>query len=184
MAVAASRGSRPPRADALRTGPHHCRPRRRHNRPMARASATIELPATVYEAEVCWYDTGRWPEWVDQLQRVVEVHGDWPEAGSAVVWESGPAGRGRVTERVAEYEARSGQSSEIEDDSISGRQTVAFVPADDGVQVQLSLDYRLKRRRPLGGLVDRLFIGPAITRSLAKTLARFGAELSAGSPPT
>jgi Polyketide cyclase / dehydrase and lipid transport len=146
---------------------------------MRRVSATIELRGSVYEAETCWYDTGRWPEWVDQLARVVEVEGDWPSRGSVVVWESGPAGRGRVTERVSEYEPRSGQASEIEDDSISGRQSVAFVPSDRGVEVVLSLDYRLKQRSPASPLIDFLFIRPAMTRSLARTLSRFEAELAA-----
>lgn len=146
---------------------------------MPRVSAAIKLPGTVYEAELCWYDTGRWTQWVDQLVRVVEVQGDWPEVGSAVSWESGPAGRGRVTERVTDYAPRSGQTTAVQDDSITARQTVAFVPEDDGVRVELSLDYRLVQRTALSSLANWLFIRPAMTRSLATTLARFGAELTA-----
>jgi polyketide cyclase/dehydrase/lipid transport protein len=144
---------------------------------MSEVSAAIKLPCSVYEAEVCWYDTGRWTQWVDQLARVVEVQGKWPEPGSTVVWESGPAGRGRVTERVTEYGPRSGQTTEVQDDSITARQTVAFAPENDGVQVELRLDYQLRQRTPLSALANWLFIRPAMTRSLARTLARFGAEL-------
>ncbi len=146
---------------------------------MSRVRAAIKQPGTVYEAELRWYDTGRWTQWVDQLARVVEVRGDWPEAGSVVVWESGPAGRGRVTERVIDYAPRSGQTIEVEDESITGRQAVAFAPEDDGVGIELSLDYRLRRHTPLSALANWLFIRPAMTRSLARTLARFAAELSA-----
>lgn len=146
---------------------------------MSRARAAIRLPGTVYQAELCWYDTGRWTQWVDQLARVVEVRGDWPEACSVVVWESGPAGRGRVTERVTDYRPRSGQTTEVQDDSITASQTVVFAPAGDEVRVELSLDYRLRHRAPLSSLANWLFIRPAMTRSLARTLARFGAELGA-----
>jgi hypothetical protein len=146
---------------------------------MSRVHAAVKLPGSVYEAELCWYDTGRWTQWVDQLARVVEVRGDWPEAGSIVVWESGPAGRGRVTERVTDYRPRSGQTTEVEDDSTTACQTVAFAPDDDGVRVELSLDYRLRQQTPLSSLANWLFIRPAMTRSLARTLARFGAELGA-----
>ena len=146
---------------------------------MSRVSAATKLPGTVYEAERCWYDTGRWTQWVDQLQRVVEVRGDWPESGSAVVWESWPAGRGRVTELVSHYRPRSGQTTEVQDDSITARQTVAFAPEGDGVRVELSLDYELRQRTPLNAVANWLFIRPAMTRSLAATLTRFGAELAA-----
>jgi hypothetical protein len=142
-------------------------------------SATIELASSVHEAETAWYDTGAWPKWVDQLARVVEVQGDWPRQGSMVVWESGPAGRGRVRERVVEYEPLFGQESEVEDDSVVGRQRVAFVPLRDGVEVQLTLDYKLKRRSPVSRLVDALFIRRLMGASLAKTLTQFRAAVVA-----
>ena len=64
---------------------------------MALVRHSTTLPGSVHEAETCWYEVERWPEWVDELARVIEVNGPWPEAGAEVVWESGPAGRGRVT---------------------------------------------------------------------------------------
>jgi hypothetical protein len=137
-----------------------------------------EYPATVHEAETRWFDTGRWPEWVDGLARVTSVDGDWPRPGASVAWESGPAGRGRVIERVVGYERLSGQMLEVEDDSITGRQSVTFVPIDGGVLVELSLTYRLKRRSVLTPLIDVLFIRRAMVSSLEVTLARFEAELS------
>lgn len=135
------------------------------------------FPASVHEAERCWYDTDSWPEWIDGLARVVEVTGDWPREGSQVIWESGPAGRGHVRERVTDYAPLRCQAVAVEDDSITGRQRVAFDPAAGGVQVELSLDYAIKRRSPLTPLIDRLFVRRLMALSLAKTLERFGTVL-------
>jgi hypothetical protein len=94
-----------------------------------------------------------------------------------VVWRSGPAGRGTVTERVVERLALEGQTVEVRDDSIKGHQRVAFLPEDDGVEITLSLEYELARRTLFTPLVDLLFIRKAFERSLSNTLERFAAEL-------
>jgi uncharacterized membrane protein len=139
-------------------------------------------PGSVYAAQTCWCDTARWPDWVDGLARVVAVQGDWPRPGSSVTWESGPSGRGRVHERVIEYETLSGLAVAVQDDSIEARQRVGFEPAPGGVAVQLSLEYSLKRRSPLTPLVDRLFVGRPMRDSLTKTLERFGTVLEESRP--
>jgi hypothetical protein len=136
------------------------------------------FPGSVHEAEACWYDTSRWPEWVDELARVVSIEGEWPQHGTVVKWHSGPAGRGRVTERVVEYQPLEGYTVEVEDDSITGEQTVQFAPADDGVEIRLSLRYRIKRRSPLTPLIDVLFVRGVMTASLEKTLGAFGGVLA------
>ena len=141
----------------------------------------VELPGSVYQAETCWYDTERWPKWVDQMSHVVDVSDDWPQVGSAVVWESGPAGRGTVTERVVAYEQRSGQENDIEDDSITGRQTVSFTAVGGRVRIELDLQYRLKRRSPISALVDALFIRRLMSASLARTLSQFASVLDLAS---
>ncbi len=135
------------------------------------------FPGSIDQAESRWYDTSGWPAWVDGLSRVLSVEGQWPQVGASVTWESGPAGRGRVVERVVGYEAMIGQTLEVEDDSISGRQIVAFRPAEDGVEVDLSLEYALKRRSIITPLLDALFIRRAMASSLRMTLTRFGAQL-------
>ncbi len=144
---------------------------------MAQVSARIEVPASVHEVQTAWYDTERWPRWVDQLAEIVEVASDWPSQGSAVVWESGPAGRGRVTERVVEYEPLQGLTAEVEDASITGTQRVSFDPRPDGAEVELTLDYKLKRRTPLSALVDVVFIRRLMGASLARTLSQFRVAL-------
>jgi hypothetical protein len=136
----------------------------------------------VYEVEQRWYDTTRWPAWVDGLERVVEVAGEWPATGAKVTWDSGPAGRGRVLELVVAHEPLSGQTLEVRDSSIHGRQSVAFVAVADGVEVTLTLAYELERRSPLTPVVDLLFIKKAMTTSLTTTLSRFGAEITSHRP--
>lgn len=144
---------------------------------------TQTLPGTVYEIEQRWYDTSRWTIWVEGLRRVVHVSGAWPAVGSSVTWDSGPAGRGHVVERVVAYEPLAGQTVEVEDASITGRQSIAFVPVDEGVEVQLALSYEIRKRSLFTPLVDALFIKRAMTTSLATTLGRFGAEMGSRRAP-
>ena len=49
---------------------------------MRRASATQGFAASVRDAETLWYDTDRWPAWIDGMARVRKVAGDWPGAGA------------------------------------------------------------------------------------------------------
>jgi len=145
---------------------------------MRRASAEDSFAASVQEAELLWYDTDRWPGWIDGLSRVTDLEGDWPRPGAKVTWESNPAGRGRVIELVVSFEPRGGQTLEVEDDSIRGRQRVMFHELDGGVRVELALEYELKARSIVTPVVDALFIRRAMTTSLGSTVARFGAELA------
>ncbi len=136
------------------------------------------LRATVHEAESCWYDVAGWPAWVEGLAEVVEVADGWPAVGARVVWRSGPAGRGTVTERVVEHVPLEELVVEVEDDSIRGRQSISFTPAgDQEVEMVLRLEYELKDRSWFAWMADPLFIRRAMRASLADTLARFGAEL-------
>jgi Polyketide cyclase / dehydrase and lipid transport len=146
---------------------------------MRSVSVSRTFPGTVHEAETCWYDTTQWPAWVDGLDRVADVTEDWPAAGASVRWESGPAGRGRVRELVVVQERLAGQTLEVEDDSIRGRQSVAFTPVDGDVEIVLRLEYEIERGSIFTPIVDLLFIRRAMAASLGTTLTRFGAELAA-----
>ena len=148
---------------------------------LVQARATFEAP--LHEAEALWYDTSRWLAWVPGLERVEEVGAGWPAVGGRVRWQSVPAGRGRVVERVLEHEPLVGQTVEVEDDSIQGQQTVSFEPEDGQVVVVLSLAYQLKQRSLLMPVVDLLFIRGAMRRALEQMLSRFGAELEASRRP-
>jgi hypothetical protein len=142
---------------------------------MGVASASQPVPGLASEAEALWYDPVRWAAWIDGFGHVVELSDGWPAAGR-LVWDSTPAGRGRVLETVTAYQPRSGQTLSVEDSRLRGTQRVAFAPGPDAVTVTLALDYELKERAPLTWLVDRLFIRRTIAASLRRTLSRFARE--------
>ena len=145
---------------------------------MGRARAEIEVAGQISEAERLWYDLDRWPSFVDGFGHVTKRQGDWPRAGSRIVWNSGPAGRGTVSETVTAYEVRVAQTVDVEDPRMTGTQRISFAPAGEGrCRVSLELDYRLKQGGPLSGVVDALFVRRALRDALRRTLARFAREL-------
>jgi hypothetical protein len=146
---------------------------------MPTARVSLDLAGSVAAAERLWYDPEQWPAIVDGFARVVRREGRWPETGAIVEWESRPGGRGRVTERSTAHETGTGQTVAVEDDQLSGKQTVSFAPLEDGVEVALELSYELKGAGPLRRLVDVLFIRRALGDSLRRTLSRLGQELAA-----
>ena len=133
--------------------------------------------AAVSDAERCWYDTSRWSSWVDGLDTVLETRDPWPLVGGGVTWQSGPAGRGRVTEAVVAYTPADGQTVQVSDDRVTGRQAVTFAAVPGGVEVTLALQYRISRSSPLTPVVDLLFVRRAMTQSLGRSLDRFGVRL-------
>ena len=140
--------------------------------------ATQTFRGAVSDAESCWYDLTRWASFLDGFDHIVETSGRWPQRGSSVTWQSGPAGRGRVTEQVTAYEPLEGQTVDVEDDAITGRQRVAFTPAEEYVEVKLSLEYEIKKSSFFTPLIDLLFIRRAMMASLEATLGRVRVELS------
>jgi hypothetical protein len=146
---------------------------------MGRVRASIVVPGLASEAEELWYDTTRWPSFVDGLHHIARLEGDWPREGARVLWDSQPGGRGRVQERVTSYVAREGQTLDVEDEKLRGTQRVGFTPIEDGVMVGLELTYSLKEQRPGMALVDLLFIRRPQRESLERTLRRFRTEVAA-----
>jgi hypothetical protein len=142
--------------------------------PTVRATTTV--PGRVVDAEELWYDPHRWAAWIDGFGHVAKLEGDWPHAGARLLWDSRPQGRGRVSERVTEYEARAGQTLAVEDARLEGTQQVAFEPHGDEVLVNLTLEYTLKQRSVITPLLDLVFIRRALRDSLQRTLERFGHE--------
>jgi hypothetical protein len=145
---------------------------------MGRVKAEVTVAALASAAEELWYDTSRWPTFVDGLAHVAKVEGDWPRAGR-VLWDAKVDGRGRVDERVTDHEARVGQTLRVEDEKITGTQQIAFMPTGDGCRIVLSLDYNLKMDRPRSFVIDRFARRP-MRDSLKRTLKRFKRELEAG----
>lgn len=143
---------------------------------MPTVRATTTVPGRVVDAEELWYDPHRWAAWIDGFGHVAKLEGDWPHAGARLLWDSRPQGRGRVSERVTEYEARAGQTLAVEDARLDGTQQVAFEPQGDEVLVNLTLEYTLKERSVITPLLDLVFIRRALRDSLQRTLERFGHE--------
>jgi len=148
---------------------------------MGRVKAELQLPGVATsDAEELWYDTNRWPTFVDGLGHVFKVDEGWPRTpGAVAIWDSKPGGRGRVLERVVSFEARVGQTVEVEDEKIHGRQTVRFAPNTDGTSVTIELDYAIKQDRGVLAVVDFLFVRRPMRDSLKRTLARFEREARA-----
>jgi hypothetical protein len=143
---------------------------------VARVTAAVTVPGLASEAETLWYDPQRWPAWIDGFGHVDKIEGEWPGVGARLVWVSKPGGRGRVEERVVGYEARTGQTLEVEDEKMRATQSVAFRPDGDAVEVALELRYELKDRNVLTPLTDAVFIRRALRDSLRRSLARFARE--------
>ena len=142
---------------------------------MRRASARTELSLAPAEALALWTDVERWPSFVEGFARRLELTGEWPAPGERVVWESTPDGRGRVTERITEN-APDRFSTQVFEKALTGTQTLRALPAMDGSEVELSLEYELTGYGPLSGVADALFIRRALRDSLKRTLYRFSLE--------
>lgn len=134
------------------------------------------VPGRIVEAEELWYDRHRWAAWVDGFGHVLKLEGEWPEVGSRLVWTSPPKGRGTVQEVVTAYEPRLALSVAVEDERLSGTQTVTFEAAGDEVKVTLTLEYALKGANFFTPMADVAFIRRELTDSLRRTLRRFGHE--------
>ena len=146
---------------------------------MRTVRTTAICDASVHEAMTAWCDTDRWHLWVEGLDRIVSVTEAWPGTGGIVRWQSGPAGRGDVTERILAYEPLAAIESEIEDDQVLARQHVQFAPlGDDQTEITLDFGYRITRRTPITPVIDWLFVRPAMSSSLQTTLGRFAANAS------
>jgi hypothetical protein len=141
---------------------------------VVRESVIAELPPLV--AQELWSDTARWPTFADGFARVVELDPAWPEPGSKVIWESGPAGRGRVTERIRDLTPGKLIVSQVFETQLIGTQRVTFEPDDEGSLVTVELQYELQKAGPLRALTDVLFIRRALSDMLARTLRRFSTE--------
>jgi hypothetical protein len=139
------------------------------------ARAVTEVVLRPDAALALWTDLSRWPSFVEGFAHLLENDPDWPGVNSRLVWESVPAGRGRVTEKVVES-TLDGVATLVFDDRLAGKQSLRLAPAGPGAAVELSLEYTLTKYGPLGPVADVLFIRRAIRDSLVRTLRRFAVE--------
>jgi uncharacterized protein YndB with AHSA1/START domain len=140
---------------------------------------TVRIEAPLAEVWEVFFQPDAWPAWVDGFARV-ESESGYPEVGGELRWESTPAGRGRVTERVVEHEPRRLHRVEFADPESSGEFKATFEIAGEGATaVTQEMTYRLASGGPLRPLTDALFIRPQIRRSLHRSLGRLGIEAEA-----
>ncbi len=142
---------------------------------MRTAGAGTDVPLAPAAALALWADVSRWPSFVEGFARLVENDPGWPAPDARLVWESVPAGRGRVTEKVVES-SEDRIATMVFEDRLAGRQEFRVAPGPGGAAVELSLEYTLTKYGPLGVVADALFIRRAIRDSLRRTLFRFGVE--------
>lgn len=142
---------------------------------MRTASAEAEVPLAPAAALGLWNDVSRWSSFVEGFARLLQDDPRWPAPEARVVWESVPAGRGRVTEKVTES-ADDRITTLVFEDRLAGKQTFRVAPGQSGAAVELSLEYTLTKYGPLGPVADALFIRRAIRDSLRRTLFRFAVE--------
>jgi uncharacterized membrane protein len=144
---------------------------------MAATSAVRHVELDPERSWALWTDLRRWPTFVEGFGHLVEQGGEWPEQGAGVVWQSGPGGRGRVTEKVTGSAPGATFATRVFEEALAGTQLVTFASAEDGrTRVELRLDYELARGGPLKAVADVLFIRRALHQALARTLDRFAAE--------
>jgi hypothetical protein len=150
---------------------------------LVRETRTVPLP--VERAAELWTDLARWATFIEGFAHTVDEDPNWPQAGSKLVWESVPGGRGRVTERVLSWvapnEGPGRLSTQVFEESLVGTQTVIFEPGEGGSRVTIELQYELQpttfsRQGVIGKLSDVFFIRRALSDSLARTLRRFSVE--------
>jgi hypothetical protein len=120
----------------------------------------------------------RWPTFVDGFGHAERLDDTWPEIGAKIVWKSGPAGRGTVTEKVTRALPGALHEVAVFEEKLDGTQTITFAPVDEATWVELHLEYSVSVGGPLKPIVDVLFIRRAQNDALARTLRRFRTEAS------
>ena len=143
---------------------------------MRTAQAQADLVLTPEAALRLWTDVDRWPSFVEGFARPVDRSPEWPHAGARLVWESSPAGRGRVTEKVMEAEGPDRFVTQVFEERLHGVQTFRVVESEGGSRAELALEYELTKYGPLSAVADVIFIRRAIRDSLRRTLSRFAVE--------
>jgi uncharacterized membrane protein len=139
------------------------------------ARAATVVPLAPEGALALWTDLDRWPTFVEGFARTLETSGDWPAEGARVVWESGPGGRGRVTEKVLEH-GTGRFATRVSEEALQGQQSVSIAEDAEGTRVELTLEYELTKYGPLRAAADVIFIRRALRDALRRTLRRFKVE--------
>lgn len=147
---------------------------------MAEVSAEVEVAAPLADVWDLYFNPESWRSWVDGFARVT-ASDDYPRRGGSLSWESTPAGRGRVSERVLEHQPRRLHRVAYTDPGSAGELETSFemVPAGDHIRrtrVVQMLRYELQQAGPFAAVTERLFIRSQMRRSLQRSLGGLMAE--------
>ncbi len=138
---------------------------------MPRAEAEVDVSASLAEVWDAYLDPRRWPEWVDAFASVVSADG-YPQQGGTLVWRTGAAGRGEVTEAVLAHEPRRVHRIDFSDPTMTGELETTFAIEGEGTRVKQAMTYRLVERG-FFAFIGALFVRSQVTRSLDRSLKAF-----------
>jgi hypothetical protein len=138
---------------------------------MARVEASSVVPASLAEAWDGYFDPSGWPEWVDAFAGLVSSEG-YPQAGGTLVWRTGAAGRGEVTEEVQAHEPRRLHRIGFEDPTMTGTLETTFAIEGEATRVTQAMTYGLVERG-IFALLGAFFVRSQVKRSLDRSLTAF-----------
>ena len=141
---------------------------------------SVSVRASLAETWDAFFDPRGWPEWVDAFAGVVSADG-YPEVAGRLVWRTGVAGRGEVTEEVAEHEPRRLHVVRFSDPTMSGTLETRFALEGSETRVSQAMSYRLAERGVFAFL-GALFVRSQVRRSLERSLAGFRAHIGEPAP--
>jgi hypothetical protein len=144
--------------------------------PVAKVTESVLVGASLAAAWDHYFDPEGWRAWVEGFERVERSEG-YPEEGGTLVWQSNPAGRGTVTERVLAHEPRTLHRIAFSDPQSTGELTTRFAIEGEATRMTLELTYTVGRGGPLARITDLLFARSQVTASLRRTLMDFRAEV-------
>lgn len=142
---------------------------------MKTVKAEILIEASLAEVWDLYFEPRTWPAWVDEFRGTDESDDGYPAKGGTLVWHSGPAGRGQVTETVLEHEPRRIHRIRYLDQNSEGEQLTQFELAGPGTKVSIELSYGILKPVFLP-FTDRLFVAPQMRSMLERTLDGLQAE--------
>jgi len=146
---------------------------------MATVEESVLVGGSLAETWDRYFDPGGWVEWVDGFGHTVESAG-YPNVGGQLVWQSIPAGRGEVTERVTEHAPRRRHRTSFSDPTMEGELDVRFEIEGEGTRITHALDYRLLERGPIARLGAMLFVRGQVRASIRRSLLTFRRVVESG----
>ena len=135
---------------------------------MPKVEGTVLVEASLAETWDAYLDARGWPVWVDAFASLVSSDG-YPGRDGRLVWRTGAAGRGEVTEEVLVHEPRQLHRVAFSDPTMSGELETTFGLEGGATRVRQAMTYRLAERG-LFAFLGALFVRSQVRRSLERSL--------------